>query len=66
MTLSITVDRLYSAWDEEGEADGVEAAVVVSATAQDLPMADVFDAFGSVPLPPYMRREVWRHSTRPL
>ncbi|CAE8694253.1 unnamed protein product [Polarella glacialis] len=65
--LQLLVERIYSQWNEQGEPDGVEAAVrlrCVSAPGAGMASAhswgsarEIFDSFGVVPLPPYMGRE---------
>jgi len=55
--LRLRVERVVSAWIEEDEDDGVEAVLTLSTNIPDLSAHEVFDTFGHVPLPPYMRRD---------
>lgn len=55
-SLKLRVERICSQWHEEGLPDGVEAVVRLS-PSQDVTAAEVFEALGSVPLPPYLCRE---------
>lgn len=56
----LRVDEIFGEWNEEGEGDGVEAAVrfeeVGASEAVDSSLAALFDAYGETPLPPYIRR----------
>jgi len=55
--LFMIIERLYSAWKEEGELDGVDAMVRLSCNKPCMTAHAVFDQLGHIPLPPYMRRE---------
>eukprot|EP00418_Pyrodinium_bahamense_P092060 CAMPEP_0179039768 /NCGR_PEP_ID=MMETSP0796-20121207/15307_1 /TAXON_ID=73915 /ORGANISM="Pyrodinium bahamense, Strain pbaha01" /LENGTH=1437 /DNA_ID=CAMNT_0020736103 /DNA_START=1 /DNA_END=4314 /DNA_ORIENTATION=- len=54
--LSMAVERLHSAWSEEGEVDGVEATLRLSCSDPGAAAQAIFGQLGSVPLPPYIRR----------
>ena len=57
--LLLDVEEIHTVWDEDGEADGVEATVSMRATrpdVEDLPLLRLTEELGEVPLPPYMRR----------
>eukprot|EP00931_Biecheleriopsis_adriatica_P055162 TRINITY_DN32550_c0_g1_i1.p1 TRINITY_DN32550_c0_g1~~TRINITY_DN32550_c0_g1_i1.p1 ORF type:complete len:1472 (+),score=241.00 TRINITY_DN32550_c0_g1_i1:120-4535(+) len=61
----LVVERIFSNWYEEGEPDGVEAAVRLQCPADSNSgkypswgtARDFFDSYGEVPLPPYLGRE---------
>jgi len=57
---ALTVERIASVWEEEGETDGVEAVVRVDpcpiSFPPDTPMHSFFESLGSVPVPPYLKR----------
>jgi len=55
--LTLTVERLHSVWQEDGETDGVEATLRMSCS-EPLSAKALFECLGTVPLPPYMRREI--------
>ena len=66
-SLHLEVEEVLAPWIEEGETDGVEAAVRLSlaspsaaptpTAATPPPLAQLLGLLGEVPLPPYLRRE---------
>lgn len=60
--LRLHVDRVLSPWIEQGEPDGVEAAVRLSlASPADIPppvsLLQLLTSLGETPLPPYLQRD---------
>mmetsp|Transcript_105144 Transcript_105144/g.165907 ORF Transcript_105144/g.165907 Transcript_105144/m.165907 type:complete len:1180 (+) Transcript_105144:50-3589(+) len=54
--LEMHVEHLHSPWVEDGEKDGIEASLRLSCNDPHLHSRDVFQLFGTIPLPPYVRR----------
>ena len=56
--IRLRVREVFSAWEEEGEEDGVEAAVEICVDGAEQRRAlEIFDELGHIPLPPYMERD---------
>ena len=59
---ALRIAKIHGSWLEEGEDDGVEADVVIEVGSEgdfagSTSMDTVLQAFGSVPIPPYLNRD---------
>ncbi|KAL1498616.1 hypothetical protein AB1Y20_013931 [Prymnesium parvum] len=57
--LLLEVEEILAPWVEDGEVDGVEAAVRLSTSfegARTLALSHLLSSLGEIPIPPYLRR----------
>ena len=53
----LRITSAHSEWEEEGEAPGMEASVRFEPANSAIILAALFELYGEVPLPPYLRRK---------
>ena len=58
--LLINIEMIYGKWEEDDMNDGIEACASFSSSGgqPSLPLSHYINKFGSIPLPPYIKREV--------